>query len=179
MAKLEKFSAPNSEGKSMRAMALMCAALFLSSCATISAQKATSTPDQETAKTVCNPLDGGAYETIDFFFGLSIKGDKVGVTEADWNRFLNTHIIKAFEYGFSVTDQQGAWREDGETKTERSKRVTAIVPISPDNAQKILKLTDTYRTLFRQDSVLVNRYPSKAISCEQRKKKPSSQSGGS
>ena len=145
---------------------MLMAAFTLAACETLGQSKSTSTNYSSSSTTLCAPLSEKYQETIDFYFGLSIGEDPNGVSEADWQNFSSDHIAKAFPDGFSVYDLEGAGSEDGVLRTERSKRVSVILPKDQKNDLKIVRLSETYRTLFNQYSVLVNRYPSEAVLCK-------------
>lgn len=145
---------------------MLMAAFTLAACETLGQSKSTSTSYSSSSTTLCVPLSEKDQETIDFYFGLSIGEDPNGVSETDWHNFSSNHLAKAFPDGFSVYNLEGAWSEDGVLKTERSKRVSVILAKDQKNDLTIVRLSDTYRTLFNQYSVLVNRYPSEAVLCK-------------
>ena len=84
-----------------RALLSLSTIMILVSCASIDAQNQTSTAHDTAVTTICKPLPGGPYETIDFYFGLSIRGDAHGVTERDWTKFSAEHLAEAFPDGYS------------------------------------------------------------------------------
>jgi hypothetical protein len=93
--------------------------------------------------------------TAELIFGRNI-GDKPGVSDEDWRRFVDEDVTPRFPDGFSVMDVQGQWRaSNGALIREPSKALYLILDGGPDDAAKIAHIRDAYKQRFRQESVLL------------------------
>ena len=93
--------------------------------------------------------------TAQLVFGRDI-GDKIGVSDADWARFIDEDVTPRFPEGFSVMDSQGQWRApNGVIIHEPSKVLLLVLDGGPDDPAKIAAIRDGYKRRFRQDSVLL------------------------
>lgn len=91
------------------------------------------------------------------YFGLSIPGGGE-VAEADWKRFENDVLTRAFPQGFTVLDAHGAWRgANGETVDEPSRVVIVIHADDATSRSATDDIVQRYRTTFRQEAVLHER----------------------
>nr|WP_321512156.1 DUF3574 domain-containing protein [uncultured Hyphomonas sp.] len=149
-------------------LSLTCAGLSLMvACATPAAADPPVGATTNYSDTVCEPLAQAPHETVELYFGLSIANREQDVSKAEWDAFVDEHIVETFPNGFSVADLHGAGYDSDARKIwhEDSKRVTAIVPVSDKTTARVQALTDLYRVRFQQNSVLVNRWDSLASSC--------------
>ena len=90
--------------------------------------------------------------TADLFFGRNI-GATEGVSDADWQGFVEAEIAPRFPDGFTVSDATGAWRgPDGKSVRERSKRLFVIM--KDGDEAKLAAIRAAYKLRFGQDSVL-------------------------
>jgi hypothetical protein len=90
----------------------------------------------------------------ELIFGRNI-GNKLGVSENTWARFVATEITPRFPNGFSMVDARGQWL-DSDTKKivrERSKLVTIVLDGAADTQQKIDDIVAAYKGRFRQQAV--------------------------
>ena len=95
-----------------------------------------------------------AMSVAELMFGRNI-GDKLGVSDTTWARFVATEITPRFPNGFSMVDAQGQWL-DSDTKKivrERSKLVTIVFDGAADAQQKIDDIVAAYKGRFRQQAV--------------------------
>jgi hypothetical protein len=109
------------------------------------------------------PLAAGAQEcrlpqksksVAELLFGRNI-GNKLGVSENTWARFVAREITPRFPNGFSMVDAQGQWL-DSDTKKivrERSKLVTIVFDGAADAQNKIDDIVAVYKGRFRQQAV--------------------------
>jgi Protein of unknown function (DUF3574) len=90
-----------------------------------------------------------AWVVADLLFGRS------RVSEARWSRFLADEVTPRFPDGFTVLDARGQWRAPGSTKIsrERSKVLTIAMPPGGENDERLQKIIESYKTLFKQQSV--------------------------
>jgi hypothetical protein len=90
----------------------------------------------------------------DLLFGRNI-GNRLGVSERQWVRFVASEITPRFPDGLSVVNASGQWR-DRRTKRivrEPSKLVTLIAPDNIETQEKIDAIVASYKRTFRQQSV--------------------------
>jgi hypothetical protein len=101
------------------------------------------------------PSGQEARHTAQLFFGRSI-GDKPGISEADFRKFVDDEVTPRFPDGLTVLDGGGQWRGD-ENKLirEASKVVLIVLPKGREPSSRIEAVRAAYKTRFRQDSVLL------------------------
>lgn len=110
------------------------------------------------------PTGQAPARTVQLFFGRAI-GDRVGVSEADFARFVEQELTPRFPEGLTILDADGRWRpKGGRTVHEPSKVVILALPDeSEDDAKandaKIKAVRDTYIARFSQKSVMVVSHP--------------------
>jgi hypothetical protein len=95
-----------------------------------------------------------ARQVAELLFGRKI-GDRLGVSETQWGRFVDREISPRFPDGLTVLDGKGAWR-DTAAKTivhEPSKVVEIVLPGKPDDVEQLKAIAQAYKTRFRQQSV--------------------------
>ena len=94
-------------------------------------------------------------QVAEMMFGRKI-GDRIGVTEAKWARFVDAEITPRFPDGLTVMDGGGQWRGD-ENKLirEASKVVLIVLPKGRDAGGKIEAVRAAYKSRFHQDSVML------------------------
>jgi Protein of unknown function (DUF3574) len=91
------------------------------------------------------------------YFGASIAGGG-DVDAAAWHGFERDVLTPAFPQGLSVIDAHGTWRGAGGASISETSRIVIIV--HADDAQtaaELRKITQRYRDMFRQESVLRER----------------------
>ena len=97
----------------------------------------------------------GIRETL--YFGRSIPGGGL-VADANWKRFEDETIARAFPNGFTVIDAHGSWRgADGATISEPSIVVAIVHPDDAESDAAIRGIVRRYRDEFHQESVLRDR----------------------
>jgi hypothetical protein len=101
------------------------------------------------------PAGQEAQRTAQLFFGRNIGGHP-GVSEVDFQKFVDSEITPKFPDGLTVIDGGGQWRGD-ENKLirEASKVVLIVLPKGRDVSGRIEAVRNTYKTRFHQDSVLL------------------------
>jgi hypothetical protein len=91
----------------------------------------------------------------ELFFGRNI-GVSEGVTDAEWQRFLDEEITARFPDGLTVLTSAGQWRQaDGRIITERGFVVAIFAPDSEGAQHHFEAIRGAYRTRFSQESVLL------------------------
>jgi hypothetical protein len=93
--------------------------------------------------------------TAQLFFGRNV-GDKAGVSEADFRRFVDEELTPRFPDGLTVLDGGGQWRgEENRLIREASKVVLIVLPKGREVPGRIETVRSAYKARFRQDSVLL------------------------
>jgi hypothetical protein len=93
-------------------------------------------------------------EIAEFLFGRNI-GDRLGVSEARFQRFVAREISPRFPDGLTILDGQGEWRDTarGTTVHEPSKVVEIVLPGRPDDLDALNQIAAAYKSAFHQHSV--------------------------
>jgi hypothetical protein len=93
-------------------------------------------------------------EVAELLFGRKI-GDRLGVSEAQWARFVDREISPRFPDGLTVLDAQGEWRDTARKiiVNEPSKLVEIVLPGKPDDIDALNRIAQAYKSRFRQQSV--------------------------
>jgi hypothetical protein len=97
-------------------------------------------------------------QVAELIFGRNI-GQTLGVSEADFTRFLDEEVSPRFPEGLTVTDSQGRWLYNGELFKEPGKRLNLILTGKPDDRRKVAEIAQAYERRFRQDAVLSMIHP--------------------
>lgn len=101
------------------------------------------------------PAGSAAMTSAELFFGRFI-GDKLGVSDADWSRFVDEEATPRFPAGLTVLDAAGQYRgADGGLVKEPSKVLFLL--FAPDDAAapaKAAEIAEAYKRRFQQESVL-------------------------
>ena len=93
-------------------------------------------------------------DVAELLFGRKI-GDRLGVSETQWGRFVDREISPRFPDGLTVFEAKGEWR-DTARKTivhEPSKVVEIVLPGKPDDVEQLNQIAQAYKSRFRQQSV--------------------------
>lgn len=102
--------------------------------------------------------DREMWSEVSLVFGRR-KPDGSEVTFAQWERFVRQSIVPRFPAGFSVIDVAGGWLDakSGRTIEERSKRLSVVLDIPPDNVDltTFRELAQLYKGEFEQDAVML------------------------
>jgi len=97
-------------------------------------------------------------QSAQLFFGRNI-GHTLGVSEADFTRFLDEEVSPRFPDGLTVSDDQGRWLFKGEVFKEPGKRLDLILTGKADDRRKLDEIATAYETRFHQDAVLIVVHP--------------------
>jgi hypothetical protein len=128
-------------------LALACAAL--SGCIAIDAHG--------TKTALICPAGEPSQDVAQMVFGRNI-GQEVGVSEADFTRFLDEVVTPRFPEGLTVQESQGRWLYNGVDYHEPGKVLTLILR-RPDDRAKLAEIAAAYEARFRQDAVLIMTRP--------------------
>jgi hypothetical protein len=102
----------------------------------------------------CSP--GGQPEVVaELVFGRNI-GNSLGVSEADWNRFLDEEVTPRFPDGLTVMSASGQWRdtERGNVVQEPSKVLVVVLGDEARDKPRIAEIATAYKQRFKQQGVL-------------------------
>lgn len=93
-------------------------------------------------------------QVAELMFGRKI-GDRVAVSQAAWQSFVNTEITPRFPDGLTVIDTRGQWRDTKRNRIiqEPSKLVIIAIAGSAEDDEKLGQIAAAYKTRFSQQSV--------------------------
>jgi hypothetical protein len=93
--------------------------------------------------------------TAELVFGRDI-GERLGVSDDDWQGFLDREVATRFPNGFTVVDASGQWRDaDGRAVREPSKILLIVLTGLPHEGERLAGVARAYKRQFRQESVLL------------------------
>jgi hypothetical protein len=93
--------------------------------------------------------------TAQLFFGRNV-GDKPGVSEVQFRKFVDEELTPRFPDGLTILDGGGQWRgAENQLIREAAKVVLIVLPKKGDPAERIDAARTAYKTRFAQDSVLL------------------------
>ena len=121
-----------------RSLVLLLLACALSGCATL--------------PLTCPP--GATTRSVaELVFGRNI-GNRLGVSEADWRRFLDEEVTPRFPSGFTVVDGRGQYRDQSGRIIREPSKVLTVALSSEAERERLAAIADAYRRRFRQEAVL-------------------------
>jgi len=93
-------------------------------------------------------------QVAELLFGRDV-GDRLGVSETAWSRFVAHEITPRFPDGLTITDAVGQWRDTihGRIVREPSKRVEIVMPGGDDDETRLDAIVKAYKNEFHQQSV--------------------------
>jgi hypothetical protein len=82
-------------------------------------------------------------------------GDRIGVSEGAFRRFVEREIAPRFPDGLTVLDTTGHWRDRIRNRTirEPSKLVQIVLPGEPEDIARLNAIVEAYKARFRQQAV--------------------------
>jgi hypothetical protein len=104
------------------------------------------------------PVGETRQDVAQMVFGRDI-GQTVGVSEADFVRFLDEEVSPRFPDGLTVQDSEGRWLYKGVDYHEPGKVLTLILRNGADDRRKLDEIAAAYERRFRQDAVLIMTRP--------------------
>jgi hypothetical protein len=95
------------------------------------------------------------------YFGLDTPHGPV--TEAAWRTFVSGDIAPRLPAGFTLLVASGQWRgNDGVTRQEDSRVLELVGEDDAAHRQALSEIVARYKTVFRQESVLLTQSPIRA-----------------
>jgi hypothetical protein len=93
-------------------------------------------------------------QVAELLFGRDI-GNRLGVSEAAWARFIAREVTPRFPDGLIVTDAVGQWRDpaSGTIVREAAKRVEIVLPGDSEDEARLDAVAAAYKRKFHQRSV--------------------------
>ena len=91
-------------------------------------------------------------EVAQLLFGRNI-GNRIGVSESAWTRFLDREIVPRFPDGLTVFDATGRYRLANRVAREPSKIVEIALPGTPEDMARLNEIVEAYKTRFKQKMV--------------------------
>jgi hypothetical protein len=97
---------------------------------------------------------GKSQQVAELMFGRKI-GERIGVSNTAWARFVDREITPRFPNGFTVIDAQGQWHDAHHNKVMRepSKLVQIVLAGTDEDQQRLGEIAAAYKARFRQQSV--------------------------
>jgi hypothetical protein len=88
------------------------------------------------------------------YFGRNIGGE-LGVSEQEWDAFVDAEITPRFPDGLTVTDAEGQWRdsETGAIVREPSKQLTVFLGDEAADRRALDAIAAAYKAQFQQQAV--------------------------
>jgi hypothetical protein len=99
---------------------------------------------------------GKAQQIAELMFGRKI-GERIGVSEQAWARFVDREITPRFPDGLSVIDARGQWRDSEKNAIVRepSKLVQIVLPGKAEDEARLSEIAEAYKKAFHQQSVAI------------------------
>jgi hypothetical protein len=105
------------------------------------------------------PASQSPGRTAQLFFGRDI-GDKVGVSDADFARFVDEELTPRFPDGLTILDAAGQWRSNaGPIVREPSKVVVLALPGRAGGEDRLDAVRSAYKARFSQEAVMIVTQP--------------------
>jgi hypothetical protein len=99
------------------------------------------------------PPGTSARRVAELVFGRNIGG-RLGVSEADWQRFVDSEVTPRFPSGFTVTDGRGQYRDSSGRIIREPSKVLTIALSNEEERGRLGQIAEAYRRRFSQESVL-------------------------
>jgi hypothetical protein len=97
---------------------------------------------------------GKPQQVAELMFGRR-TGDRIGVSNAAWARFVVREITPRFPDGLTIINASGQWRDPSRNRIVRepSKLVQIVLPGKDEDQQHLNEIAAAYKTRFHQQSV--------------------------
>jgi hypothetical protein len=114
------------------------------------------------------PTDIATWTRTELFFGLS-RPDGSPITDAEWDRFVQSAITPRFPAGFTVVPAQGHFGSPDQSPHQEPARILILLhpamadrPNHQDTTPKIDAIAREFASRFNQESVLRIDFPVRA-----------------
>ncbi len=105
------------------------------------------------------PVGQEKLRTAQLFFGRNV-GDRPGVSEAEFRRFVDEELTTRFPDGLTVLDGGGQWKgKENRLIRESAKVVLIVLPHGRDPEARLEAAKQAYKTRFNQDAVMLVTQP--------------------
>jgi hypothetical protein len=93
-------------------------------------------------------------EVVRLSFGRNI-GNRLGVSESAWSRFVDREIVPRFPDGLTIFEATGRWQDRAANRVARepSKIVEIALPGTPEDMVRLNEIVEAYKSRFKQQSV--------------------------
>jgi hypothetical protein len=99
-------------------------------------------------------ITSSEWEKTELYFGLSKPGGGT-VSPVEWQEFLDKQITPEFKDGLTVYEAYGQYLgQNGKLTKENTRVVVLLYRKLPDRDKAILRIVESYKRLFQQESVL-------------------------
>lgn len=100
------------------------------------------------------PGSGEPKLVAQLLFGRNI-GDRLGVSDVDFRRFVDVEVTPRFPDGFTVLDARGQYRDSERNRIirEPSKMIVVVLGDEARDAPRLKEIAEAYKARFRQQSV--------------------------
>lgn len=109
-----------------------------------------------------SPVKHDVVTTIYFGLGVGDAGDLI--PPAAWEEFVRKDVADALPAGFTIVDAMGRWKDNDSVVREPSRMLIVIHDGSPEMSRKLDQLRATYKSRFKQESVLRVDTPASLVS---------------
>jgi hypothetical protein len=103
------------------------------------------------------PAGEARQEVAELNFGRNI-GQELGVSEADFTRFLDEEVTPRFPDGLTVLNSEGRWLYKGVLYKEPGK-ILMLILRAPGDRARLAEIAAAYERRHHQDAVLIRTYP--------------------
>jgi len=95
-----------------------------------------------------------AMLSAELLFGRKI-GDRVGISQTDFRRFVDQEVTPRFPDGLTILDATGQYRDNERSRLirEPSELVLIAMPDEAGNRDKLTVIAEAYKRRFSQQSV--------------------------
>lgn len=100
------------------------------------------------------PVGQEPMRTAQLFFGQNI-GDKPGVSDAAFRKFVDEELTPRFPAGLTVLDGGGQWKGSEDKMIREASKIVVLVLPSGGDSRKLNEARKAYTQRFHQDSVLL------------------------
>lgn len=105
------------------------------------------------------PAGQERLRTAQLFFGRNV-GDRPGVTDAQFRRFVDEELTTRFPDGLTVLDGGGQWKgQENKLIREAAKVVLIVLPRGKEPEARLDAARQAYKARFHQEAVMLITQP--------------------